>query len=67
MTAGRKRALVLVLAAILAGHVALFAAGGSWRRLGMILVGVDVVSAALVARALRQFRKLDREESGPRP
>jgi hypothetical protein len=66
MTARRKRALVLVLAAVLAGHAALFAAGGSWRRLGMILVGVDVVSAGLVAGALREFRKLDREDSGPR-
>jgi Na+-transporting NADH:ubiquinone oxidoreductase subunit NqrB len=57
----RKRKLLLwVMVAVLVGaHVALFTAGGSWRTLGLVLVGVDIVSGLFVVGALREFKKLD--------
>jgi hypothetical protein len=43
-------------------HVALFAAGGSWRTLGKALIVVDVISVWFVVSAVREFRKLDEKK-----
>jgi len=59
MTRKRKTLLIIVLSGAIAAHIALFAVGGNWRTLGMILVAVDVVSVLLVLGAIREFRKLD--------
>jgi hypothetical protein len=55
----RKAALAIVLAVVLAAHIALFAADGSWRTLGKVLIVVDVVSIWFVMGAIREFKKLD--------
>jgi len=59
----RKRKLLLLgIVAVLVGvHAALFAAGGSWCTVGLVLVGVDIVSGLFVAGAVREFKKLDAE------
>jgi hypothetical protein len=48
-----------VVAVLLGLHAALFAAGGSWRTMGLVLVGVDIVSGLFVLGAVREFKKLD--------
>ncbi len=58
----RKALLIIVLAAAIAAHVALFAVGGNWRTMGMILIAVDVVAALFVLGAIREFRKLDEKK-----
>lgn len=62
MTKNRTALLIAVLVAAIAAHIALFAAGGSWRTLGFIFVAVDVFSALFVVAAIRQFRKLDERQ-----
>ena len=62
MTRKRKSLLIIVLAGAIAAHIALFAVGGNWRTLGMILVAVDVVSVLFVLGAIREFRKLDEKK-----
>ena len=59
MKTRKKVALAVVLVVVVAIHVWLFAAGGSYRTAGMILVGVDVVSGLFIVGAMREFRKLD--------
>lgn len=55
----RKVVLAFVLVVVVAAHVWLFAAGGSYRTAGMILVGVDVVSGLFIMGAIKEFRKLE--------
>jgi len=59
----RKIVLVVILLVVIAGHVALFVTGGTWRRLGLGLVVVDVISAWFVFAAVREMRKLDKENN----
>jgi len=54
--------VVVVVVVLIAAHVALFAAGGSWRTMGLVLVAVDAISALFVAGAIREFRKLDEKK-----
>jgi hypothetical protein len=58
----RKVLLIIVLAVAIAAHIALFAVGGNWRTMGMILIAVDVVSVLFVLGAVREFRKLDEKK-----
>ena len=59
----RKRTGVLILVVVLiAAHVALFAAGGNWRTMGLVPVAVDAISALFVVGAIREFRKLDEKK-----
>ncbi len=59
MNRKRKSLLIIVLAIAIAAHIALFAVGGNWRTVGMILIAADVVSVLFVLGAIREFRKLD--------
>jgi len=61
----RKKALLAVIVALLIGvHVALFAAGGTWRTMGLALIGVDVFSAWFVFGAVHEMKKLDEQDGG---
>lgn len=62
MARKRKVLLAVVLVIAVAGHVALFASGGSWRTMGLILVAVDVISGLFVVGAIQEFRKLDQKK-----
>ena len=62
MHRNRKVMLVIVLAIIIAIHVALFAAGGHWRSMGKVLVGVDIFSGWFIVGAIREVRKLERQK-----
>jgi len=53
---------IVVLVVLIAAHVALLAAGGTWRTMGLILVAVDSISALFVVGAIREFRKLDKKK-----
>jgi len=59
MSTRRKLLLAIIILIVVAAHVALFAAGGQWRRLGIALILVDVFSAWFVF-AIRETRKLDK-------
>ncbi len=54
---------MIILPVAIAGHIGLFAAGGTWRRAGLALVAVDVISAWFVFAAVREIRKLDKESN----
>jgi len=58
----RKILLTIVLVIVMAAHVALFAAGGQWRTVGLILIAVDIVGSLFVVGAVREFKKLDEKE-----
>ena len=60
MSTRRKLLLAIIILIVVAAHVALFAAGGQWRRLGIALILVDVFSAWFVFAAIRETRKLDK-------
>lgn len=62
MSRKRKVLLIIVLAVAIGVHIALFAAGGQWRTVGIILVAVDVVGSLFVVGAIREFKKLDEKE-----
>jgi len=62
MTKKRKMALLIVLAIVVAAHVALFMAGGSYKTLAEVLLVVDVVSAFFIVGAVREFKKLDEKK-----
>ena len=59
----RKLLLLLILFAVVGAHVALFLAGGSWRTLGLALIGVDVFSAWFVIFAIREAIKLENKDA----
>ena len=61
MTTRRRFVVEVILTIAIAGHIALFAAGGSLRRMGIALVIVDVVSGLFVIGAVRGMRKLGNE------
>ncbi len=63
MSTRRKVVLVIIIAILLGVHVALFAAGGTWRTLGLALVTVDVVAGWFAFAAVREMRKLDKENN----
>jgi len=58
----RKAVLIVVLVVAVAAHVALFASGGNWRTMGLVLIGVDAISVLFVVGAIREFRKLDEKK-----
>jgi hypothetical protein len=61
----RKKVLLTVILVVLVGiHVALFAAGGTWRTMGLALIGVDLFSAWFVFGMVREMKKLDRQNEG---
>ena len=61
----RKKVLLTVILVVLVGiHVALFAAGGTWRTMGLALIGVDLFSAWFVFGMVREMKKLDRQDGG---
>jgi hypothetical protein len=63
MMSGRKKALLAVIVVLLIGvHAGLFAAGGTWRTMGLALVGVDLFSAWFVFGAVREMKKLDQQD-----
>jgi hypothetical protein len=57
----RKVTLLIILTVLVAAHVALFVAGGSYRTLAEVLLVVDVVSAFFILGAVKEFRKLDQK------
>jgi hypothetical protein len=57
----RKIALLIILTIVIAAHVALFVAGGSYRTLAEVLLVVDVISAFFIVGAVKEFRKLDQK------
>jgi hypothetical protein len=62
MTKKNKIALFIVLVIVVAGHGALFVAGGSYKTLAEVLLVVDVVSGFFIVGAVREFRKLDEKK-----
>ncbi len=60
MSYRRKLILTVIVLLIVALHVALFAAGGSWRTLGKVLVAVDIFSGWFVFAAIRESHKLEK-------
>ena len=59
----RKLLLIPALLILIGLHVALFAAGGTWRTLGFVLVAVDVFSSWFVFVAIRETRKLETDKT----
>ncbi len=53
--------LTIILTFVIAGHIWLFAAGGSWRTAGIALLAVDVVTGFMVFGALQEFRKMEKK------
>jgi len=64
MTTRKKVLLTVILVVLLGIHVALFAAGGTWRTMGLALIGVDLFSAWFVFGMVREMKKLDRQNEG---
>jgi len=62
VTGKRKGFLIAILAIAAAVHISLFAAGGSWRTAGLVLVAADCISVLFVVGAIREFRKLDEKK-----
>jgi hypothetical protein len=62
MTGRKKIVLGAVIGVVLAVHVSLYAAGGTWRPMSLALLAVDVFSAWFVVGAVREFKKLDRKD-----
>jgi prepilin signal peptidase PulO-like enzyme (type II secretory pathway) len=61
MSKKKKFLLTVILAVVGAGHVWLFAAGGSWRTAGFALLVVDVITGFMVIGALQEFKKLEKK------
>jgi len=61
MSKKRKILLSLILAVVIAGHVWLFAAGGSWRTAGIVLVVGDVITGWIVMGAVQEFKKAEKK------
>ena len=62
MTRRRKAVLIALVLGALAVHAWFLAAGGTWRTLGLALLAVDAFSAWFIVGAVREARKLDRQE-----
>ncbi len=61
MSKNQKILLIIVLAVVIAGHVSLFAAGGSWRTAGIVLVVVDLVTGFMLIGGIQEFKKLEKK------
>jgi len=61
MNQKKKLILVLIIGILVALHVGLFAAGGKWRKMSLVLLVVDAVSALLVIGAVKEARKLEKK------
>ena len=61
MNKKRKILLIVILAIVVAGHALLFAAGGSWRTAGIVLVIVDVITGLMVIGAVQEFKKTEEQ------
>jgi len=62
MSTHRKLVLAVILMLVASDHLALFAAGGTWRRAGLALIAVDVISAWFVFAAVHEVRKLNKDK-----
>jgi hypothetical protein len=61
MSTKKKVLLIIILTFVIAGHICLFAAGGSWRTAGIALLAVDLVTGFMVIGALQEFRKMEKK------
>ncbi len=61
MTKKKKILLTIILTVVIAGHVLLFAAGGSWRTAGIVLLVVDVMTGFMLIGAVQEFRKMEKK------
>jgi hypothetical protein len=61
MSKKKKILLIVILAVVIAGHLWLFAAGGSLRTAGIVLVIVDVITGFMVIGAIQEFKKLEKK------
>ncbi len=61
MSKKKKILLMLILTVVIVGHVLLFAAGGSWRTAGIVLVAVDVITGLMVIGAVQESKKLEKK------
>lgn len=61
MSKKRKVLLTIILAVVVPGHVWSFAAGGSWRTAGIVLVIVDVITGWIVVGAVQEFKKAEKK------
>lgn len=61
MSHKKKILLMIILTLIVAGHVVLFAAGGSWRTAGIALLVVDLLTGFMVIGAVQEFRKMEKK------
>lgn len=57
----KKVLLTIILTFVIAGHIWLFAAGGSWRTAGIALLVVDLVTGFMVIGAVQEFRKTEKK------
>jgi len=64
MTTRKKVLLAMILIVLVGVHLALFTAGGTWRTMGLALIGVDLFSAWFVFGMVREMKKLDRQDGG---
>ncbi len=58
----RKLVLLVILLVFVAVHVALFAEGGTWKTLGLVLLALDAFSGWFLFAAIRESRKLDQQD-----
>ncbi len=61
MSKKKKILLTIILAVVIAGHLGLFAAGGSWRTAGIVLVVVDVITGFMLVGAVQEFKKAEKK------
>lgn len=61
MSKKKKILLMIILTVVIAGHVMLFVAGGSWRTAEVALVVVDVITGFMVIGAVQEFKKLEKK------
>ena len=62
MTTQKKLLLGIILMVLVGIHFALFAAGSTWRTMGLALIGVDLFSIWFVFGMVREMKKLDRQK-----
>lgn len=61
MSQKKKLILVLIVGLLVAFHAGLFAAGGKWRKMSLVLLVVDAVSALFIIGAVKEARKLEKK------